>query len=315
MRSGFLSFFFLIPLGFIAASYNSKTAWTAALVLILLDGVISLCFIVFSAGETGQLWFELLYTSLTSLCFVWIMVKGKKSVAFFRVRTAHKFIISAVVVSCIFLLVLHSEQRDGDFSRFVRTQAEMLSSLYISAAGTDAVRLSVAERIITPEKILEIMLLVVTHGGAVASCLVLFFISRQAALGLARIIRRVPLQPGITGFHANTQAVWVLSFSLLGIMLSHFFHFQPLALVSWNILTICGFIYLAQGAGIVLFFLGRRSVSPFFRLLLNVLVVIVFFSPGINAFALGAVVLLGIAENWLPLRAPKTEGSDSTPNS
>jgi len=35
-------------------------------------------------------------------------------------------------------------------------------------------------------------------------------------------------------------------------------------------------------------------------------------SPGINMIAVSAILLLGIAENWLPLRAPK-KGPASTP--
>jgi hypothetical protein len=51
------------------------------------------------------------------------------------------------------------------------------------------------------------------------------------------------------------------------------------------------------------------------RLLGNFLIILVIFSPGINALALAALVLLGIAENWLPLRALKTDGPASTPGS
>jgi hypothetical protein len=43
------------------------------------------------------------------------------------------------------------------------------------------------------------------------------------------------------------------------------------------------------------------------------LVILLVFSPGINAAALGVLVLLGIAENWVPFRAPKPDGGSSTP--
>jgi hypothetical protein len=49
------------------------------------------------------------------------------------------------------------------------------------------------------------------------------------------------------------------------------------------------------------------------RLFFNVLIILLIFSPGINAFVLVGMILLGIAENWVPLRTPKPNGPPSTP--
>jgi hypothetical protein len=54
-------------------------------------------------------------------------------------------------------------------------------------------------------------------------------------------------------------------------------------------------------------------MPPLKRLFLNILVVALVFSPGVNAAALGVLTLLGIAENWVPFRAPKPDGKSSTP--
>jgi hypothetical protein len=54
-------------------------------------------------------------------------------------------------------------------------------------------------------------------------------------------------------------------------------------------------------------------MTPIARFIFNVLIIIVIFSPGINTIALAALFFLGIAENWLPLRAPKQDGPTSTP--
>ena len=84
-------------------------------------------------------------------------------------------------------------------------------------------------------------------------------------------------------------------------------------IILWNILILCAILYLAQGLGILQFFLARPTVSPSFKLLLSVLFIFLFFSPVINVVLLGGVVLLGIAENWVPFRAPKQNGPPSTP--
>jgi len=57
----------------------------------------------------------------------------------------------------------------------------------------------------------------------------------------------------------------------------------------------------------VLFNLARRPLPTPARLLCVVVFICVLFSPGINALALIMLILLGIAENWLPLRVRKQE--------
>jgi hypothetical protein len=104
-----------------------------------------------------------------------------------------------------------------------------------------------------------------------------------------------------------------LSFSLLAILLFRILNITVLETVAWNVLVICVMLFLAQGGGVALFMMSRRMLPPVMRFLLNVLIIVLFFSPGINALVLGALVLLGIAENWVPFRASKLDGSSSTP--
>jgi hypothetical protein len=99
----------------------------------------------------------------------------------------------------------------------------------------------------------------------------------------------------------------------LAVLLARVILSSFLEIAAWNILAVCAMMYLAQGGGIVQCFLYRRNLPPFLRLLFNVLIVLLVFSPGINAFVLVGLILLGIAENWAPLRAPKPNGPPSTP--
>ncbi|MDR2370317.1 MAG: hypothetical protein LBD71_02455, partial [Treponema sp.] len=113
-------------------------------------------------------------------------------------------------------------------------------------------------------------------------------------------------------FHAPAETIWALSFSLLGVLLFRLCAFVPGETAAWNTLILSALVFLAQGGGIFFWVLSRKTRSPFFRLLINFAVIAVVFSPVVNAFVLGLLVLLGIAENWLPLRAEKT-GTSPTP--
>jgi hypothetical protein len=313
MRSGFMSFFFLVPLGYAAVVCSYQSARRALAAAIGLNAILSLFFYLFlKSSPEGQLLLALYYT-LMALVFFWIMAPPERGFSILRVRTAFRFIGASLAGGLLFLLTAYLL---GGFGSLFRVQAELLSALFISSAGADAARLSFLERYVTPERIMEMMKLAALRGGAVVSALLLFFISRQAALFLAWISRRVRpgrVSGGLRGFFAPPRTIWVLSLSLGIILVSRFLGIGPLETAAWNILTLCVMLFLAQGGGIVLFTLSRRAMPPVMRFLLNLLILVLIFSPGINAFALGVLALLGIAENWVPFRAPKSDESSSTP--
>jgi hypothetical protein len=339
IRSGFLAFFFLCPLGLVAAACGGPSAWGAAILAAAGDLILSSLLLRHAGGKFGDALPGFAYFAVTIVSFLWIMAPPRSGPGIFRVRTACRFAGASVIVSLtLFLTVLVPANRGG-FSAFLRSQAEAISALFVSTAGADAARKALLEESASPGRIMEFIQSISLRGGAVASCMLLFFVNHQLALTGAGIAWRRRLaaaargreepagaahagEPrrrpdtfrsaaGLRNFHLPGSVIWVLSFSILAVVLTEAAGFSVPGIVAWNVLVICGLMYLAQGTGIVLYFLARRG--PLMRLAMNILIVIMIFSPGINAFALGLLVLLGIAENWLPLRAPKTDGSAPTP--
>jgi hypothetical protein len=243
-----------------------------------------------------------------SLGFTWILAGG-------GIRSAYRFILASVAGALTLLIITRTSMNDPFFMALIRSQAELLASASASLSEADAVKRSVMEYLLSPEKVAELILFISLRGAVLVSCFFMFFINRQAALIIALIFRRgrpasfLPL----TDFHVPSFTIWVLSLSFPVILLSRLVNLEFTEIAAWNILIICAILFLAQGGGIALFTLTRRAMPPFLRLLGNFLIILVIFSPGINALALAALVLLGIAENWLPLRAVKTDGPASTP--
>ncbi|GHV82538.1 hypothetical protein AGMMS49991_10960 [Spirochaetia bacterium] len=151
------------------------------------------------------------------------------------------------------------------------------------------------------------------RGGAVFSCILLFFLSRQIAAAISWFSRHVKPAGSFVGFHAGPNVIWLLSLALLSVILGQKLGIAPLEIGAWNVLVICAVLYLAQGCGILIFFVNRRAMSPGARFFLSLLVVIAVLSPGINVILVGMVILLGIAENWAPFRVSKINGPSSTP--
>jgi hypothetical protein len=145
----------------------------------------------------------------------------------------------------------------------------------------------------------------------VASCVALFAASRHLSLIVAAIIKRKRPGASLASFHVRSECIWALSFSLLAILAGLNFGIAPLEIAGWNILVLCIILYLAQGGGIAVFFLAR--FPPGMRFALNLGILVLLLSPGINAVFMGALILLGIAENWAPFRASKSNRPPPTP--
>ncbi|MDR2134302.1 MAG: hypothetical protein LBP27_04275 [Treponema sp.] len=319
MRSGVISFFFLVPLGFGALAYNRAGAWFSFAAAAVLNAAVSLAFAAYYRAGPAGAGLDILYYTVMSLGFTWICSgvfpekTGEKPP--FRVRTAYRFILASLAGSFCFLFIGYVTRNSSGLNAVIRSQAEAFSSLYISSSGADAARRSFLEHVLTPDNIVKFMQAIALRGAALVSCFFMFFISRQLSLSLVRILRRKhPAEAqSLWNFHVPPRAIWVLSLSLALILLSNLAKAEIPEIAAWNMLAVCVMLFLAQGGGIVLYNFKYRPIPPLGRMIINVLIVIMIFSPGINALALGLLVLLGIAENWLPLRAPVRDGPASTP--
>jgi hypothetical protein len=256
-------------------------------------------------------WVDVLYIAIIMVVFTWIGAPPFRKLGVLRLSIGYRFIIASVIGSLTVWFIIGAAQ--SSFDQFLRSQGEALSSLYRASAGTDVVQQSLMEAYVTPENIITIIRFVMIRGGGIASWVVIFLVNRQISLLLSRFIRRVPPGDSIIHFQVSPGLIWVLSCSLLGVLVGKVTALLPLEILAWNMLTICGILYLAQGGGILWHFLSRKDLSPFIRLSLHILLVVLIISPGINLGALGLLLFLGIAEHWVPFRAPKSDGPSSTP--
>jgi hypothetical protein len=320
VKSGFLAPLFLVPLGVLAYSYSPGSAWISAGFVLLGNGVYTLGLRFFWGQDSGfppgglpavflQTLPDQLYFTVMVLGFTWItapLLRQGRGLFPGVYRLAAASAAGALAA----LPVLRMVKNDGGVHRLIRSQIETALSFY--GSSSDAAARSLLEQL-SPEWILETLGFIAVRGGAAASCMALFYFSRQAALIFTWFIRRIRPGRSIVRFHADFRLIWVFSFALLGVLGGTALRIPPLEIGAWNILTLCAILYLAQGTGILFYFLGSLAMPPFLRFLTRFLIILVLFSPKINAFALGALALLGIAENWVPFRALHPNGSSSTP--
>ena len=307
MRTGFFSLFFLVPLGFCAVACGSPAAWFCLVISALGNAILSAGFSLRYGGGLAGAGPEVLYFTVLALGFTWIMAGNPREDAGIpRIRTVFRLAAAAVAGALMFLGIAYAGSGDGSLSAFARSQAETLSSAYIASSGADAAQQAFLERLLSPDRIMELLWAVSLRGGVLISAFFLFFFSRQAAFVLNRLFRRRGNSGrDLINFYVPRGTIWVFSLCLPVILICRMIPLEIIEIAVWNLLVVCAMMFLAQGGGIVLFTFTRRSMPVIVRLFCGLLLVLAVFSPVINLLAAGALVLTGIAENWLPLRVIK----------
>jgi hypothetical protein len=298
-KIGFLSVFFLAPVGYAVLICNSL--WLPFISAASVNAGFLIILRLFFRGSAGNMPLEILYFTTLFLGFAFIM--GGDSL-----RGAYRFVLASAAGTVVFLIYISGS--GSGFYAGLYEMSQMLAQVFVNSADVDPARRSLLQQLITPERALEAVKIFLLRGGALLSTSFVFFINRQVSISLVSIIKRQRKDRGLTAFFAPSFTIWVLSGALAVIWLTRLFRIQILEILAWNILVICAILFFAQGAGIFLHFLARRTY--FFRFFAVVLVVMAILSPGLNMIAVSAILLLGIAENWLPFRAPK-KGPASTP--
>jgi len=297
-RVGFLSLFFLAPVGYAVLICNS--VWLPFISTASLNAGLLIILRLFFRVSAGNLPLEILYFTALFMGFAFIMGGS-------HLRGAYRFVLASAAGTVVFLIYIYSSA-SGFYLR-LSEMSQILTQVF-NSANVDPANRSLLQQLLTPERALEAVQNIILRGGALVSISFVFFINRQAAISAVSIIKRQRKDRGLAGFFAPSFTILVLSGALAVILLTRMFRVQTIEIMAWNILVICAILFFAQGAGIILHFLARRTYI--FRFISFVLIVMAILSPGINMIAISAILLLGIAENWLPLRAPK-KGPASTP--
>jgi len=289
MKTGILSLFYLVPLGYIIVLTGVYmpvfiTAAAANIVIMIVQA--------FSRIDgIKNMPLEALLLTAFFLGFTWIM--GGKGL-----RTAYKFIIASSVCAVIFLIYINSPT-----SKFFELFSKTAEELFGTGDSELQIRNPLFAQAFIPEHLTEFAKMFLLRGGALISMFFLFFVNRQMTVVIVSMKKKQRIDHGLTAFYAPVNTIWAFSASLATVVLTSIFKVEILSILAWNVFTICAIIYLAQGVGILTYWMLLRS--NVFRLIISVLMIVVLFSP-LNTFAIAALVLLGIIDNWRPFRIAKS---------
>jgi hypothetical protein len=296
IRLGAFGVLFLLPLALAGFFGGEKPLWLAAFLAVMANGTL-----LFTAWrDTGVdsiiLVWNILYYSVMVLAFCWINSEQGNHVPFFPIPLVYRLALGSLAVSAVIIPCFLAVMENREFVRFVGMQ---LDAVYKASGELNA------------EEFIHSLVYLGIRGGILVSVLFFFAISRQFAVFITWLVRRGKPAVGLISFKNGQFLIWVLSASLGAILVGKTTGVTVVEAGAWNILALCAILYLAQGGGIALYFLVR--LPPFYRLLVNLALLILLFRPGVNMVVLGILILAGIIENWVPLRAFGSQGSPPTP--
>jgi len=270
LRTGILSIFYLIPLGYAVLTTGLFMFTFIVAALSNLIHVLGTSFI--TPENNANMWLDIFYITSLFLLFTWI-IGGK------NIRTAYRFLLASAAGAIVFLIVIN--RADSVFFS-VFTQ---MAKIFMPSSD--------------PQELYDAANNILMRGGSFVSILLMFFINRQISIAAASFIKRQKIYSGLSSFAAPLNAIWILIGSLLTVVITNIFKIEALEILSWNVLVISAVIFLVQGIAILMFLLSKRT--PGFRIGINILFILVLLSP-IGVFAAGALLVLGIIENFRPIR-------------
>lgn len=313
-RSGFLAPFLLVPIALAAFRFGSRIAWLTTLVAVVLNTGFSVVFALGARGTAYGFLVDALYFGIVALGFAWAVIGDCLIVGKRRLRLSYRILVAAVIATVATIPVILLAKYDEGLLGLIRHQAEAFIAAYSEAAGADVVERSLIERNLSPEAIIKAIGDVYVRGAAVTGHAVFFFVSWRMSLVFAAfgnpLLRR---RGSFAHFRLEAFVIWPLIVAFTMVLAGLVLKAIPVEIFGWNLLSLCLLLYLAQGYGIIQYHLSRPGVPRSIGPLVTLAVALALLRPGINAIVAGAIAALGIAENWLPLRAPRKTEPPSTP--
>jgi len=232
--------------------------------------------------------FALFPVTVMVLVFTWINAPISRAANMLAVP--YRMVIGAILCTLMLGPVFLSLMDDQRLYRLVADQIVSLNSLSSSPP-----------EIPSAEELVSTMVYAGLRGGILVSCMVFWWVNRQIASGIVRIVKHVQIGGNPFAFHVPLFFIWIFSLALGAVLLGTVAGLEPVEIGGWNVLVLSGILYFIQGVSIAFHYLVK--LPPLLRILINVGVILLLLTPGINMVVLGLLVILGIVENWVPLRA------------
>ena len=292
IRTGFAMLFFLLPLGFVGYGWGPKTLWSSLVFAISGNSLLTLFMGLSLQIPGGDMVLEMLFYISMALAFAWIILPiDEKSLS---LSGAFRLAIGALVCNMVFLALFTRTFQTPEFQEIIRNQIQLIASIYNIGSSQNM--------LFEIDSLMDLLWNFIIRGGALFSALAVLFVNRHFSITLIRFFGGPRRDRVFSRFHVHPHIIWLLSFTVILILVSNIFNWTMFGIILSNIMTLCFLMYMAQGLGIIQFYTLKSGFPSFLRFLLPIIFILLLFSPVINFLLLGSIIILGIMEHWVKIR-------------
>ena len=218
-------------------------------------------------------------------------------------RRLYRLLIATAAAVLVFIPVFRLLQQNEVFIEAVSSQINAIAGM-LFGEGSATFEGEVVKSYLGEEGILGYMKSFYTKSAAGIFFLVMLINARVAELILSRMQRKSPMQ--LTDFSLPETLLWPILLTAVGMLVEIFelVSLGPVSPVFWNVGLILLFVYGLQGLGIIRSLLSRFRLPNSFRLMIEMMLILMLAIPGINYIVIIGLPVLGISETWINLRKP-----------
>jgi hypothetical protein len=311
-RSVVLAPLFLVPI-ILAALAGAAPGTLAAAAAIAVNAAL-LAAGTMAAGADASLWLaDLLYFCALVGAAAWIAAPARPG-AIRLPRTAYRLIFGGLAAGLAILPAYWAARADSALWEAVRGQAQAMIEALKAGVGDDVVQQSLLDNFVSVDSIVAMVEAVALRGAVLVGHIVFLYAAWRCAL-FAAAFRRPELRGrgSLRRFRIDPAFVWVASVSGAALLAGLVLKLTVLEIVAWNGLALSWLVYAAQGIGVLQHWIYRPGTPRMVAPLATILILTLLLQNGINAIVALAFAVVGVAENWLPLRAAYPSEPPTTP--
>jgi hypothetical protein len=292
-----LGLFFSVPLLIVFFTNNKKTYSLAVLFAFFLDCALSFVFFAVQGFKTDS---ETFFLGLAQSSFI---ILPLLTLALpIKLQNRYRVALSGVIAALAWFFFFINTGLGNELTKLMSDVSTETSQMLSSMVSEGFDRTSFGF-LIDPERLASFMLQVLSCS-VVPLCIAVYalgyvigsFFSRRGGSGMS-------LRFKASSFY-NDYAMFIpLVFGMCGIIAVKFLDAKGLNPLFWNIFLTAGLFFLMQGYGIASFFMDRLRlrIGPFWSLLIFFGIFV--FAVNFAAIFIGALLIVGVVELFVPLRA------------
>jgi hypothetical protein len=303
-----LSFFFAVPLFVLYFTTRKDIYAFSVYFTFVLDFAISVLLLGFQ--KIPLLPSTILSASMGSAFFILPLILMVFPV---KMRISFRITLAGIISASAWALFFFSTNAGKSLTNILRELTDSTSGA-MYAMIPEGYERSIFMARFSPDYFYQLMLNIVSFS-VVPVLVSVYALGCRTAVWFVRLKNKTSVSLfRVSSFYVDYQLFYPLVLGMIGIMAGHFSGNKAVLVISWNIALTAGLFFVLQGIGILSFFTNRLQAKAGIKAL-TIVILFVFVLFGGWPYFFGGLLIAGVVELFVPLRArfDNKDSIDPTP--